>query len=118
MKIRRFPSGAVRSDNTGRIRPDYISPYALKAIGEHFAGNSNDFGATNYWKGIPEKDVLESVFRHFLDLQISLENSNAEEARNNWMALAANAIMGLHTHEIIRLGLYKEEFEKTEIIDV
>lgn len=71
-KIRRFPSGAVRSDDTGRERPDYISPYALKALGEHFAGNENDFGAVNYWKGIPENEVIPSAYRHLLDLQIAM----------------------------------------------
>lgn len=117
-KIRRFPSNAVRSDDTGRERPDFISPYAVKAIGEHFAGNSNDFGATNYWLGIPEIDVIASVARHFIDLQIALHEGNTEMVRKEWQALAANAIMGLHTHEIIRLGLYKELHEKTELIEI
>lgn len=117
-KIRRFPSGAVRSDNTGRERPDYISPYAIKAIGEHFANNKNDFGAINYFKGIPETAVLESVYRHYLDLQIAILEGDTERIREDWKALAANCIMGLHTHEIIRLGLYKEVFEKTELINI
>ena len=117
-KIRRFPSGAVRSDNTGRERPDYISPYSIKAIGEHFANNKNDFGAINYFKGIPETAVLESVYRHYLDLQIAILEGDTERIREDWKALAANCIMGLHTHEIIRLGLYKEVFEKTELINI
>ena len=117
-KIRRFPSGAVRSDDTGRERPDFISPYAEKAIGEHFAGNTNDFGAINYWKGIPEVEVVASVKRHLLDLQIALHEGDIPAARKNWQALAANAIMGLHTHELIRLDKYKEEFDKTELIEV
>ena len=116
-KIRRFPSGAVRSDDTGRIRPDFISPYALKALGEHFGGNENDFGAINYWKGIPEIDILPSVYRHFLDLQIAIYEGDTDVIRKEIMALAANSIMILHTHEIKRLGIYKEVYDKTELID-
>jgi len=117
-KLRRFPSGAVRSDDTGRERPDFISPYAEKAVGDHFAGNSNDFGAVNYWKGIPEVEVLASIKRHFLDLQIAIYEGKTEDVRKNWQAITANCIMGLHTHEIIRLGLYKEVYDKTELVDV
>lgn len=116
--IRRFPSGSVRSDNTGRERPDFISPYAMKAIGEHFSGNENDFGATNYWKGIPEINVVESLYRHLLDLQIALDTKNIELARKEWQAICANGIMGLHTHELIRLGKYVEVYENTELIKV
>lgn len=114
--IRRFPSGAVRSDDTGRERPDYISPYAIKAIGEHFAGNSNNFGATNYFLGIPEMDVIASLMRHTTDLHMALLNGDTHTARKEWQAVAANAIMGLHTHEIKRLNLYKEAYNKTELV--
>lgn len=114
-KIRRFPSGAVRSDDTGRERPDYISPYALKALGEHFANNKNDFGAINYWKGIPEEKIIPSLYRHFLDLQIAMYEG--KDIRTELMAFTANAIMCLHTHEIKRLGIYKEVYDKTELID-
>lgn len=116
-QIRRFPSGAVRSDDRGRERPDFISPYALKALGEHFAGNANEFEAVNYWKGIPEKDVLPSIFRHFLDLQIAIHEGKEGLIRKELQALAANAIMILHTYEIKRLGIYKEVYDKTEYVD-
>jgi hypothetical protein len=115
--IRRFPSGAVRSDNRGRERPDYISPYAEKAIGEYFAGNESDFGATNYFLGIPQSSILESLKRHFLDYHISVLENDEASIRKNLQALAANAIMGLHTVEIQRLGIYKEVHEQTEYIE-
>lgn len=117
-KIRRFPSGAVRSDDTGREQPSYISPYAIKAIGEHFGANENDFGATNYFNGIPELEAIKSLMRHTTDLHIALLSGDTETARKEWQAVASNAIMGLHTHEIIRLGMYKEIHEKTELIDI
>ena len=117
IKIRRFPSGAVRSDDTGRERPDFISPYAIKAIGEHFAKATGEFGGRNYFLGIPEVEVFTSLMRHTTDLYIALLTNDIPQARKEWQALADNAIMGLHTHEIIRLGTYKEFHKKTELID-
>ena len=117
MKIKRFPSGAVRSDDTGRIRPDYISPYALNEIAQHFTDAKNDFGATNYFKGIKPQDVLASIQRHYLDLHISMIEDNTEVIRLELRALAANCIMGLHQIVLEERGLYKEPFEKNEIID-
>jgi hypothetical protein len=116
-KIRRFPSGAVRSSNEGRERPDFISPFALKAIGEYFAGFAGDFGQTNYFLGIPEDVVLESLNRHLLDLHIAILQDDKEAARTEWQAICTNGIMGLHTVEIKRLGMYKEVYDKTELID-
>ena len=116
MKIRRFPSGAVRSDDTGRIRPDYISPYALNEIAQHFTDAKNDFGATNYFKGIKPQDVLASIQRHYLDLHISILENKSEVTRVELRALAANCIMALHQIVLEERGLYEEPYEKTELI--
>lgn len=116
-KLRRFPSGAVRSDDTGRPRPDYISPYAIMALGEHFGGtNENDFGATNYYLGIKPVDCLGSMMRHYCELAIAIHQNDKEAIRSAVKAFAANGIMALHQVEIERLGLYKEIYEQTEII--
>jgi hypothetical protein len=117
MKIRRFPSGAIRSDDTGRIRPDYISPYALNEIAQHFTDAKNDFGATNYFKGIKPEDVLASIGRHCLDLHISILENQKEVTRIELRALAANCIMALHQIVLEERGLYEEPYEKTELID-
>ena len=116
-KIRRFPSGAIRSDDTGRIRPDYISPYALNEIAQHFTDAKNDFGATNYFKGIKPSDVLASIQRHYLDLHISILENQSEVTRKELRALAANCIMALHQIVIEERGLYKEPYEKTELVN-
>jgi len=118
MKIRVFPSGAVRSDDTGRIRPDYISPYALKYIAECFTNNSNDFGATNYFKGIKPDNVFESVYRHHLDLHEALIEGDKDNVKRQYASLAQNCIMALHQIILEEKGLYKEVHEKTELVDV
>jgi len=109
-KIRRFPSGAVRSDDTGRPRPDWVSALAIEALGEHLAGNANDFGATNYLKGIPVDECLASLMRHYCEYQ---KTGNFVDLRS----LAFNAIAALHTACLIKDGDYKEIYPKTELVD-
>jgi hypothetical protein len=118
MKIRRFPSGAVRSDDTGRIRPDYLSPYALKYIAECFSNNSNDFGATNYFKGIKPQDIMPSISRHYLDLHEAMIEGKDKEVKREIASLAQNCIMALHQIIMEEKGLYKEVHEKTELVDI
>jgi len=109
-KIRRFPSGAVRSDDTGRPRPDWVSALAIEALGEHLAGNANDFGATNYLKGIPVDECLASLMRHYCEYQ---KTGNFVDLRS----LAFNAVAALHTACLIKDGDYKEVYPTTELVD-
>jgi hypothetical protein len=118
MKIRRFPSGAIRSDDTGRIRPDYLSPYALKYIAECFSNNSNDFGATNYFKGIKPEDIMPSISRHYLDLHEAMVEGKDKEIKREIASIAQNCIMALHQIIMQEKGLYKEVYEKTELVDI
>lgn len=117
MKIRRFPSGAVRSDDTGRVRPDYLSPYAIKYIAECFSNNSNDFGVTNYFLGIKPSDIFPSLSRHYLDLHEALVEGKNDEIKREFASIAQNCIMALHQIIMEEKGLYKEVHEKTELID-
>jgi hypothetical protein len=109
-KIRRFPSGAVRSDDTGRARPDWVSALAIEALGEHLAGNANDFGATNYLKGIPVDECLASLMRHYCEYK---KTGNFVDLRS----LAFNAVAALHTACLIKDGEYKEVYPTTELVD-
>jgi hypothetical protein len=117
MKIRRFPSGSVRSDDTGRVRPDYLSPYAIKYIAECFSNNSNDFGVTNYFLGIKPADIFPSLSRHYLDLHEALVECKNDEIKREFASIAQNCIMALHQIIMEEKGLYKEVHEKTELID-
>ena len=116
-KIRRFASGAVRSDDTGRIRPDYLSPYGLAEIAEHFTVAKNDFGPTNYFKGIHPSEILPSVMRHMLEFQEGVMKGDRDMIRTALRSLGANAIMGLHQMVLEDKGEYVEKYEKTELID-
>lgn len=116
-KIRRFPSGAVRSDDTGRIRPDYISPYAIDEIAAHFTTAKNDFGPTNYFLGIKPAEVLPSVMRHVLEIHEGLMIGDAGMVRNGFRSLGANSIMALHQIVLEEKGLYKEIYDSTELVN-
>lgn len=116
--IRRFPSGAVRSDDRGRVRPDFLSPYALREVALHFTGNENDFGATNYFFGIKPGDVNPSISRHYLDLQEAFAENDKDRVREELRAIAANCIMALHQIVLEEKGLYKEVHEKTEYVRI
>jgi len=117
--IRRFPSGAVRSDETGRPRPDWISPYAIEEISKVLADNVNDFGAMNYSLGIPETACLSSLMRHCLELQEAmLIKKDMGEAKIIARSVGFNIVALLHTMVLKEKGLYKEHFDKTELVTV
>ena len=111
MKVRRFPTGAIRSDNTGRERYDFISPLALKALAEYLATTENSFAQTNYFKGIPEDVCIESLLRHINDFRI---NGTKKEA----VAMLFNAVALVHTIMLKERKEYKEIYDKTELITV
>lgn len=117
-KIRRFASGAVRSDDRGRVRPDYVSPYAITEIAKHFTVAENDFGATNYYKGIKPEDILPSMGRHYLEFQEAVMKGDKAGMRSALRSMGANVVMGLHQIVAEEKGEYKEIYEKTEYVDI
>lgn len=119
--VKRFPSGAIRSDSRGKPRFDFISPYALELIAKHHTKNSDNFNdedefGANYMKGIKPKDVLPSLLRHENDMRIALLEGNKELIKEELIALASNALMALHQIVLEEKGLYKEIYSKTEYV--
>lgn len=120
--LKQFPSGAVRSDSRGKLRVDFISPYALQLLAKHFSKNSDDFNGeeefgVNYFRGITPIDINPSLTRHWLDVQIALTEGNKEQVKEELTALGANIIMALHQIVLEEKGLYKEEFEGITYIE-
>jgi hypothetical protein len=108
-KIRVFETGAIRSDNTGRERFDFISPLALKELAQYLATTENSFAQVNYYKGIPEDACLESLLRHINDYQL---NGKKIEA----VALLFNAVALVHTIALKERGEYVKVQEGTRLI--
>lgn len=65
-KSRVFESGAKRDTNKGKIRPDLISPYMLKALGKVLATGADHYGDRNWEKGMPQECFKESASRHYV----------------------------------------------------
>lgn len=61
-----FESGAQRDSNQGKIRPDLISPYMLKALGKVLADGAGHYGERNWEKGMPLDVFKESAARHYV----------------------------------------------------
>jgi hypothetical protein len=108
-KIRVFETGAIRSDNTGRERFDFISPLALKELAQYLATSENSFAQVNYFKGIPEDACLESLLRHINDYQLNGKKSEA-------IALLFNAVALVHTIALKERGEYVKVQEGTKLI--
>lgn len=117
--IRRFPTGAVRSNDTGRIRPDWISPYFAEEVSKVLIDNENDFGGSNYLLGIPELACLASLIRHVGELQEALLiTKDNESARVIARAVGFNIVSMIHTMVLKEKGLYNELYEGTELVTV
>lgn len=118
-KIRQFKSGAVRSDNSGRPKPHWVSPYGIEEISMVLVENANDFGSLNYLLGIDEEACLESLDRHVQEAKEALLiRKDVQAFRRALRSCGFNAIAGLHTLVLKEKGLYKEIHEKTELIEM
>ncbi len=116
-KVRVFETLAIRSDNTGRERPDFISPYALHALGRFLANTENSFARTNYFKGLPIESCWESISRHYIELGIAvMKGTNQDEIKQTVAALTFNGIAMLHTLELKERGEYKIVQDGTKIM--
>ena len=104
--VRLFPSGAIRSDNRGRERYDFISPLALKELAQFLATTENSFVQTNYFKGIPEEACVESLLRHLNEYQLTGNKKDAVGALFNCLAL-------VHTIALKERGEYVEYRKET-----
>ena len=100
---------AIRSDNTGRERYDFISPLALKELAQFLATTENSFVQTNYYLGINEDACMESLLRHANDFRI---NGNKKEA----VALLFNAVALVHTLALRERGEYIIKQEGTKLM--
>lgn len=117
--IRRFPSGAVRSDSTGRPRPDWVTPYGIEEVSMVLVNNANDFGSLNYMKGIPEEACVESLCRHVEEAKEALYvTKDMDTFRRVMQSVGFNALATLHTIVAKERGVYVEQYSKTELIEL
>ena len=87
-KIRRFSTGATRDTDEGKPRyAGFLSPLVLQAFGDYMHRHRQQQDGTlreadNWKKGMPNREYLESAFRHLHDWWL-IDEGHAEEARED-----------------------------------
>jgi hypothetical protein len=64
MTMRKFESGAVRDDSTGKGRFDLLPWAAIHALAKHCERGALHYGERNVDKGIPQHSLIDSGLRH------------------------------------------------------
>jgi len=75
-KLTEYPSGALRSDDTGKGRYDLISPFGLKRLAVRYEEGIEHKGARNWENGFPVSRCCSSAIRHIFQY---LEGCRAED---------------------------------------
>lgn len=102
--MRKFDTGATRDSDEGKPRyGGFFSPLAMQAYGEYMHqhriqpdGSLRD--ADNWKKGIPDRELFESAFRHFEDWWLIEDGYEGRSSlREALCALIFNAQARLHS---------------------
>ena len=64
-KIRKFTSGAIRDSSLGKPNCHDLQGYTMLRFGYHMEIGEQNYGESNYLKGIPNEAALESLSRHY-----------------------------------------------------
>jgi len=104
-KFRKFRSGALRADDTGRPRPDLISPYFQMRLGGHLVTGAKGFPPRNWERGMPISEYAKSACRHLAQWRMGLTNED------HLAALAFNVMCAIDHEERIKLGLLPKELD-------
>lgn len=98
-KRQTFASGAVCDTDESKSRPDLLSPFALDRAGQWMRLGALKYGEHNYEAGIPISRRMASLYRHLIKYHAG------EHDEDHLAAVFCNAMMILHTEEMIRRGV-------------
>jgi len=103
----KYPTGAVRDTNKGKIRWDLIPVECLKRLAIHYTKGAEKYDEENWKKGIPDSRFEESATRHWNDYRLSriLTARQMEEdgiAKEDFLSATVFNILGLMWNEIQR----------------
>lgn len=104
-KRKEYATGAVREDDPQKIRPDLISPIAMTRLAGWLAVGARKYTDRNWEKGIPLSRTFASLYRHVIQIH-SGDTSEDHEA-----AVMCNAMMMMHTREMISRGKLPKELD-------
>lgn len=86
--------GAIRENQTGKGRPDLITPFALTRLAKHYENGAKKYGDRNYEKGMNYSRYTASMFRHLIAWM------KGDESEDHLSALAWNAFSIMHHQEL------------------
>ena len=89
-----YETGAVRSDQTGKSRPDLVPGVCMLRLGEHYQKGAALYGERNYEKGIPSSRGLASLQRHLEQYK------TGDREEDHLSAIAFNALMLIFNEEM------------------
>lgn len=94
-----YPSGAQRSDRTGKGRYDLVSPHGLRRLAIQYEEGSEHHGDERNWeKGFPISRAICSAIGHLVD-HLAGDRSEDHLAAAAWQEFAA-----MHFEELIVQG--------------
>lgn len=95
-----FSTGAVRDVADDKPRPDLISPFFMRRLGEHLAKGAKKYSEWNWAKGIDNARCFQSAYRHLLAYQCG-------ETNEDHLAAAAFNLMAIIHNEEVTKGKIK-----------
>ena len=72
---RQFESGAIRDDNKNKPFVHNLKGYTRLRFGYHMTSGAQNYGDSNWEKGMPTESYLESLDRHLAKYRYNLENN-------------------------------------------
>lgn len=98
-----FDSGAKRDTQDGKSRPDLISVFMRRRLGDVMAKGAEKYDERNWEKGMPSSRYLASAHRHILDF----EEGKVDEDHLSQAIFNLGAI--IHNQEAIKRGILPAE---------
>lgn len=94
----RYPSGAARSDRTGKGRFDLVSPHGLLRLARRYEEGATQKGERNWEKGFPVSRCADSAMRH-LNQYLAGDRTEDHLAAVAWQMFSA-----MHFEEEVAAG--------------
>ena len=100
-----FSTGSRRDTQSGKPRPDLISPLLKIAVGNHLMLGAIKYSEGNWSKGQPSSRYAESLERHLVEASLGLEDED------HLSAIVFNAMGLIHNREMKAMGMLPKELD-------
>lgn len=116
-ELQTFDTGAVRDTESGKSRPDLISPVILDRLGEHLRKGAEKYGPWNWTKGIPNSRCFTSLMRHVMQAQAELLGLTPTTGEDHLAAIIFNAGAIMHNQFCVTASLLPESLDDMRLYD-